>query len=234
MPRTILTRLEPNYIINLKRLPFYRAELSSKLREELINVAINKADKGINERISALFELRGRLEKLPDNSPQKLLTNREVQALHYLITDEAEFPIMVYPDEFTVEEITHEKEREDSTYKLKIIRAIKENDAVLRAQAALLIVDFGQVSKKYKELKHRLVAAITTILGNMVAEPDHLFLPETGTAAKVEPIPSIHFKNFVEALYFIDEKAGGHFIKIFNLNIDDFSLDRRNRKAIAS
>src|SRR3989338_5543314 len=220
MPCTILTRLEPNHTINLQRLPFYSAKLSSKSREELINVVINKADKGINERISALFELRDRLEKLPDNSdnsPKKLLTNREVQALYYLITDETEFPVMVYPDEFTVEEITHEKGHEDSTYKLKIIRAIEENDAVLRAQAALLIADFGQVSKKYKELKHRLVAAITAVLGNMVAEPDHLFLPETGTAAKAESAPSIHFKNFVEALYFIDEKAGGHFIKIFNI-----------------
>lgn len=234
MLRAILTRLEPNRTINLKRLPLYHAELSSKPREELISVAINKADKGINERISALLALRDRLEQLPDNSPQKLLTNREVQTLYYLITDETEFPIMVYPDEFTVEEITHERDHEDNTYKLKIIRAIEENDAVLRAQAALLIADFGQVSKKYKELKHRLVAAIAAVLGNMVAEPEHLFLSETGTAAKTEPAPSIHFKNFVEALYFIDEKAGGHFIKIFNININDFSLDRRNRKAKAS
>ncbi len=229
----LLTRLELDPLANIRKLPFYCAKLGSKQREELIYLVINKnsTEENINERISALYALRDRLEKSPDNSPQKSLTDKEVQKLYHLITDEAEFPIVIYPDEFTVEEITHEKNHEDSTYKLKITKDIEQNDALLRAEAALLIVDFGQNTKKYNELKHRLATAITAILGNMLGEPHDLFLKELEREGnQTEQIPSMYFTNFVEALYFIDKKAAEHFIKIFNININDFNLERRNKK----
>lgn len=225
-----LTRLEPDHTTNLKKLPLYRANLSSKKREELINIAIYKAEEEINERVTALYTLRDILQKPPDGPPEKSLTDEEVQKLYELIIDEAEFPIVVYPDEFTVEEITHEQNHEDAKYKSEVKNGIEENDALLRAEAALLIVDFGQGTKKYKALKHRLVIAITAILGNMLAESDHLFLKEIKKADRVESNPSSYFKSFVEALYFIDEKAAEHFIKIFNININEFSIERRKRK----
>lgn len=217
-------RLEPDYSAKLKQLKFYSENHKSKKRDELIYIAINNnpTEENINERISALLELRNRLTNLPDGSSHKSLTDKEVQKLYHLITDEAEFPIVVYPDEFTVEEITHEKDHEDTTYKLKITKDIEQNDALLRAEAALLIVDFGQNTKRYNQLKHRLVIAITGILGNMLGEPHHLFLTEKSL--------SKYFTQFVEALYFIDEKSAERFIKIFNININDFNLDRRNKK----
>ena len=228
-------RLEPDYSAKLKQLKFYSENHKSKKRDELIYIAINNnpTEENINERISALLELRNRLTNLPDGSSHKSLTDKEVQKLYHLITDEAEFPIVVYPDEFTVEEITHEKDHEDSKYKSKIKKDIEENDALLRAEAALLIVDFGQSTKKYQALKHRLATSITGILGNMVGEPDHLFLKETKKdGTNVEPVPSSYFKTFVEALYFIDKNAAEHFITMFNINTNEFSLQRR--KAIAS
>ena len=230
-----LTRLESDPSANLRKLPLYCAKLFSKQREELISVVTNKADEEINERVVALEDLRDRLEKLPANSPEKSLTDNEVQKLYELITDEDEFPIVVYPEQFTVEEITHEKDHEDSTYKSKIKNDIEQNDAALRAKAALLIVDFGQNSNKYKELKNCLVTAITGILGNMLGEPDHLFLKEIKSdGKKAEPVPSQYFKTFVEALYFINKNAAEHFINIFNIDINSFSFERRNRKPIAS
>ena len=226
-----LTRLEPDPLASVTRLSLYSAELSSKQREELINIAINKAEEEVNERVAALYMLKERLEKLSNSSTEKSLTDKEVQELYELITDEAEFPIVVYPEQFTVEEITHEKDHEDSTYKSKIQKAVEQNDALLRAIAALLIVDFGQNTKKYKALKPYLTTAITAILGNMLGEPNSLFLKEfkNGTN-EVESVPSRYFKAFVEALYFIDQKAAAPFIKIFSININDFDLQRREEK----
>ncbi len=227
----LLTRLETDPAAKLKSLPLYRAQLSSKERKELIKIAINKAEEQINERVTALDELRDRLEKLPDHSSQKSLTDEEVQILYKLIKDEAEFPIVVYPEQFTVEQITHKTGHEDLEYKSKITKDIEENDAMLRARAALLIVDFGQGTKKYRELKHPLVIAITAILGNMLGEPDNLFLKETKiNGNKAEPLPSSYFKQFVEALYFIDETVSERLIKIFRVNVNDFSFQRRERK----
>ncbi len=221
----ILARLEPNHPANVQKLRLYHSSLGPRNREELVNIAIKKdTDEEINERICALLELRDRLEKLPASSHEKSLTDEEVQKLYTLITDEAEFPIVVYTEEFTVEEVTHEKGHEDAEYKSKIKKDIEENDALLRAEAALLIVDFGQGTKKYNELKHRLVTAITGILGNMLGEPDHLFLKEQ--------VPSTYLKQFVEALYFIDINVAEPFMKIFNMNTNEFSLQRR--KVIAS
>ncbi len=225
-------RLEPDSLAKLQQLQLYKKKLDFVEREKLIDIAINNRpiEENINERISALYVLRDILEKTPNNSPHKSLTNIEVQKLYHLIIDEKEFPIIIYPEEFTVEQITHEKNHEDKEYKLKIIKDIEQNDALLRAEATLLIVDFGQNTQKYKQLQPRLTTAITAILGNMVGEPHHLFVKEVEKSDKqIEAVPSGYFKGFVEALYFIDKKAAEHFMKIFNITTNDFSLQRKEK-----
>ena len=225
----IRARLEPDPRTKLKQLGLYVEAHKSKSREELINIAINWVDKNINERIVALLTFRKILENTPKNLQKRALTNHEMQKLYHLIKDDAEFPIIVYPDQFTVEEITHEKNHEDSNYKKTITINIEENDAVLRAEAALLIVDFGQETKKYDELKHKLVSAITAILGNMLGEPNNLFVKEVKENSDWGK-PSSCFIRFVEALYFIDEEAARPFMSHFNVQETDFSHERRKRK----
>ena len=219
----MLTRLEPDPSANIVKFPLYYAKLFSKQREELINIAINKTDEEINERVVALNLLRGRLEKLPDNSPEKSLTDNEVQSLYNLITDEAEFPIIVYSEEFTVEEITHEQGREDSTYKLKIKTDIEQNDALLRAEAAMLIVDFGTSTNKFRQIRSDFIEALKYILDNMLCEKDQIFLNEK------ELEPSSYFIHFVEALYFTDKESARQFMLQFNVKETSFSFERRTK-----
>lgn len=226
-------RLEPNPLAKLQQLQLYKKKFDSIERERLVDIALNNrpVEENINERISALYVLRDILEKTPASSPDKSLTNIEIQKLYHLIIDEKEFPIVIYPEEFTVEQITHEKNHEDAKYKLEIIKDIEQNDALLRAEAALLIADFGQTTEKYKQLKPRLITAITAILGNMVGEPHHLFLKEVEKDGKqVESVSSRYFNGFVEALYFIDEKAAEHFMKLFNITTKDFNSQRVTNK----
>ena len=149
-------RIETDPRIKVQHLKEYLEAHRSRNRDELINIAINHTEENINERISALYALRDILGKTPERFQSKVLTNIEIQKLYHLVKDE-EFPVVVYPDEFTVKEITHEIGHENHQYKETITKAIEENDAVLRAEAALLIIDFGQETKKYKEIKHKLI-----------------------------------------------------------------------------
>lgn len=184
--------------------------------------------KNINVRHDASAVIRKRLE---EDSNTNFLTNEEVEQLYKLIKDEEDFPILVSAEEFTVQDITHIKGKEDLATKKKVKKDIEENVAVLKAEAALLIVDFGLNTNRFKELRMPLIKTITGILGNMLCEPDHLFIREIINGDGIKVITTNYFERFVEALYFIDEDTAKPFMDIFEIKPERFSFERRQRKA---
>lgn len=231
----MLTRIETNPQANLDHLQTFVSQLRHAGKKRLIERATNLEDKDeyINERVVALAALRKELENIPNWQKRgDLLSNKEVEKLFRIIKDEEDFPVLVDPNEIKVEEVTHEKDHEDLPYKKKLKKSIEENDAMLRGHAALLIVDFGLKTKRFLQLKHLFIKEITGILGNMLGESDHLFIKETRLGNdKVNIDASLFFKMLVEALYFIDEESAKPFMDFFNIQLEDFSIERRKRKA---
>lgn len=224
-------KLEPNVKEKLHQLERWGQVIGKLDSELLLDLATNpkRNVKNINVRLAALLGFEQRLYELARKRLTKdLLTDDEVEKLYKLIINEEDFPIMVFPEEFKVEEVTHEKEKEDLQVKKKIIQDIEENVAILKAYALLLIIDYGANTKKFQEIHQSLVKTITGILGNMLGEPNHIFLKEEISSDNNVGIKaSRFFVNFVEALYFIDEEAARPFMDIFKVTTNSFSASGR-------
>lgn len=229
----MLVTLEPDSTVKLHQLQSWSTTFTKLDRQKLLDIATNpsKNVENINERITAVGALRQILEK---DGQQASLTDDEVKKLFTLIRDEEDFPILVDPEEIVVEKVTHEQGHEDQASKKRIKKDIEENVAQLKADAALLIAEFGQNTNKFRELHEQIITVITSILGQMLGEPDHLFVQERNAGDKLEIKATDYYTGFVEALYCIKPESAKVFMDIPNprILIDSFSVSRRARLAL--
>ena len=232
---TYRINLEPNPRKKLDQLRSWTTAFAHLDRQKLLDLATNpnRNVKNINVRLDALYTLRQKLKTLSTLQPNtSTLTDNELEQLFNLIKDEDDFPTLVDSEELIVEDITHEKGHEDTKHKKETKNDIEQNVALLKSEAALLIVDFGLKTHKFTELRQPLISLITSRLGNLVGDPDHLFIREQKISeCTVEVKTTNYFKSFVEALYFIDKEVAKPFMDIFNVSLNDFSYERRTKKA---
>ena len=200
-------------------------ELALKFKDgdpsDLLDLATNprRSVDTFQERVIAMEALKGVLQRLSiQTNRDDILTDYEIEKLYDFIKDE-NFPVLVSPDEFTVQSVTNEPDHEDPAYKNKVLHDIEQNVARLKGDAALLIVDYGLNTRKFKQLRQPLVRTITDILDDMLAEKDHLFVTVTLK-------PTSYFTNFIEALYCIDERAAEVFMERFGVTTNDFNPHR--------
>ena len=226
----MLIRLETNPKDKSHQLRRWTQAFQHLSNERLLSLATNKEQnvKNINVRLDALLVFIQRLQDSSKKTNRRyILTDVEVEQLYNLIKNEDDFPVLVNPNEIVVEEVTHEKDHEDIVYKKQVKKDIEENVALLKAYAALVIVDYGLHTKKFLELRQPLIKSITGILGNMLGEPDHVFVKEGRDKESVKP--TNFFSNFIEALYFIDNQSAKPFMQLFN--ISESYCEQRTRKA---
>lgn len=230
--------LEPNTSQKIHQLGTWTINFRKNLdRKVLFRLATDPTVhvKNINVKLDAIIVIRNILEKQAQETHNgDLLTDEEIEKLFNLIKDDEDFPILLDTQEISVEQVTHIKNHEDLATKKKVKIDIEENDAVLKAEAALLIVDFGTNTKKFQQIRLQLIKTISAILGNMLCEKDHIFVREIKKGDKIEVITTNFFKQFVQALYFIDEEAAKPFMDIFSIKPEDFSFERRQRKVSQS
>lgn len=226
-------RLEYDSHIKLKQLQTWALSFKELDRGTLFKLATDPSQevKNINERATAIIVLRTLLEKASKQfDTSNLLTDDEVEQLYCLLINEDDFPILVDTESFVVQDVTY-VEKGKAVPEKTIVRDIEENCALLRAEAALLIVDFGQRTKRFLELKPKIIEGVKEIVLNMLCEKDQIFFKETivdGSTTDVNQ--SLYFRVFVEALYFVDKDSARLFMASFDVNESGFSYKRKVNK----
>lgn len=219
--------LEPNPAVKIHQLVLWTSNFQRLPREKLLALALdpNRSVRNINVRLDAICTLRHLLNSNYEKTKNKnLLTNDEVERLYNLLCNEQEFPILINISDISVEKVTHIKGQEDLAHKKVVKKDIEENCALLRAEAALLIIDFGINTSKFVEIKDDFKKTLKEILGNMLSEPDQVFVKERATS---KVISTDYPKRFIEALYLIDKESAKPFITSFNIDESAFKPERR-------
>lgn len=232
----MLIKLEPDTAKKIYQIRVWAANFQKLPQEKLFKLACDpkQKTKNINTRLDAIFTLRHKFELIAkSNDDSSVLTDQDVEQLYKLMIDDENFPVLVNVNDFAVEEVTCKKGYEDIAHKKAVKRDLEENVALLRAEAAKLILDFGNSTKRFNEIRGDFIKSIKEILSNMLCEQDQIFASERKMPDNSEKMTvSNYFKSFVEVLYFIDKESARPFMSIFDIKETDFSYERRAKNLL--